>query len=514
VRQAAAAGDWLFAARLLVDDLAMGAVFDEPGGKLLAGCFLDMPPASPDAPVQLALVAAALALADGRGENARTVLGAVDESLAGVPAGQEVTSRIALAMLRLESARRTGDIDIAAAAVGQVEKHARALPDEVLARQPRLVLRMLAQRGLLLLWAGQPDEAAASLGALHPASAKHGPECADYHGHHALAEAFRGRLQAAAQIIETTCSPGAGDGGNLSSAAEVALAFIHLERGDLRETRSAFKRADAALRARPDRLAGALACFVTARCRLAEGHCVAASELAARARLDWSPPGWLDRRLTLLESRASATGGDIVSAVAAAERGDPTASLDCAAALAHAWLDAGDLRAAASALGNGPEITDETPAATRVEWWLAQARLAFDNGDGSRGRQSLMKAVKLCEREELRLSFALESVWMRPLLRGDPRLAEACRHVLAPEPAGVGNPASPDAAEPVIVEELSIREREVLELLAGMLTTAEVASELYISVNTVKSHLKSIYRKLAARHRGEAVRRAKELRMI
>jgi LuxR family maltose regulon positive regulatory protein len=92
--------------------------------------------------------------------------------------------------------------------------------------------------------------------------------------------------------------------------------------------------------------------------------------------------------------------------------------------------------------------------------------------------------------------------------------------VLAPDPAGSGGGGVPamadaaDAADAVIVEELSTREREVLTLLAGMLTTAEVASELYISVNTVKSHLKSIYRKLAARHRGEAVRRAKELRMI
>lgn len=513
VRQAAAAGDSVFAARLLVDDLAIGALFEEPRGKLLAECFREMPYASPGAEPPPALVTAALALADGRDESARTALGGVERSLADVPAGQETSSRIALAMLWLEFARRTGDIDIAAAAVGQVEKHVRTLPDEILARQPGLVLRMLAERGLLLLWAGQPDEAAASLSALHPASAKHGTECADYHGHLALAEAFRGRLQAAAQIIETTCSPGAA-GGNLSSAAEVALAFIHLERNDLQEARSAFKRAHAALRARPDRLAAALACFAAARCRLAEGHAVAASELASRARLDWSPPGWLDHRLTLLESRASATAGDIDSAIAAAERGDPTVSLDCAAALAHAWLDARDLQAAGSVLGDGPEITDETPAAICVEWLLAQARLAFDNDDDSRGRKSLMKAVKLGEREGLRLSFALESAWMRPVLRADPHLAEACRRVLAPDPATVGTPATLDQADPVIVEDLSIREREVLKLLAAMLTTSEVADELYISVNTVKSHLKSIYRKLAARHRGEAVRRAKELRMI
>src|SRR6202035_1430163 len=115
------------------------------------------------------------------------------------------------------------------------------------------------------------------------AQAEHGPECANYHGHLALAEAFRGRLHAAGHVIETTCSPGDGDGdggdgdGRLGGAAEVARALIHLGRNQLRETRNALKRADAALRARPDRLAAAAACFVAARCRLAEGHTSAAS---------------------------------------------------------------------------------------------------------------------------------------------------------------------------------------------------------------------------------------------
>ena len=85
---------------------------------------------------------------------------------------------------------------------------------------------------------------------------------------------------------------------------------------------------------------------------------------------------------------------------------------------------------------------------------------------------------------------------------------------MAPDLTSGRHPSALGEADPVVVEGLSVREREVLRLLAGMLTTAEVASELYISVNTVKTHLKSIYRKLAANHRGEAVRRAKQLRLI
>jgi LuxR family maltose regulon positive regulatory protein len=513
VRQAAAAGDWLFAARLVVDDLAVGTLIAAPDQDPLTDCLREMPDALPGTGPQPALVAAAIALADVRHKGARAALAAAEGSLAGLPADEEATCRIAAAMLRLELAWRTGDIEVTVASVRQLEKHAGTLPGQTLAQQPRLVVRMLAERALLFLWAGQPDKAAAILRAGHPASDEHGPQCAGFHGHLALAEAFRGRLQAARHVIETTCSP-AGGGGGLSGAAEVALALIHLERNELRETHDALKRADAALRARPDRLAAAAACFVAARCRLAEGHASAAAEVAGRARAGWSAPGWLEHRLTLLESRAFAAAGDSLSAVAAAGRAGPAASLDAAAALAHARLNTGDLLAAGDALDISPAITAKTPVATCLDWRLAEARLAFGTDDGQHGRRSLLKALKLGEQEGLRLSFALEAAWMRPVLRGDPRLARAYRHVLAPDPASGRHAFAPGAKDLVIVEELSVREREVLILLAGMLTTAEVASELHISVNTVKTHLKSIYRKLAANHRGEAVRRAKELRVI
>jgi LuxR family transcriptional regulator, maltose regulon positive regulatory protein len=54
----------------------------------------------------------------------------------------------------------------------------------------------------------------------------------------------------------------------------------------------------------------------------------------------------------------------------------------------------------------------------------------------------------------------------------------------------------------------------VLRHAAGMLSTAEIASEMYISINTVKTHLRQIYRKLATPGRGQAVRRARQLELI
>ncbi len=83
----------------------------------------------------------------------------------------------------------------------------------------------------------------------------------------------------------------------------------------------------------------------------------------------------------------------------------------------------------------------------------------------------------------------------------------ATSRVTAPSP-------DPDHTGPIIVEPLSDREREVLRHLSAMLSTAEIGAEMYISVNTVKTHLRSIYRKLSAARRGEAVRRARELNLI
>ena len=61
---------------------------------------------------------------------------------------------------------------------------------------------------------------------------------------------------------------------------------------------------------------------------------------------------------------------------------------------------------------------------------------------------------------------------------------------------------------------LTERELQVLRSISGMLTTAEIAGELYISINTVKTHVRNICHKMTATHRGEAVRRARQLQLI
>jgi LuxR family maltose regulon positive regulatory protein len=104
------------------------------------------------------------------------------------------------------------------------------------------------------------------------------------------------------------------------------------------------------------------------------------------------------------------------------------------------------------------------------------------------------------------------------MLRADPDLARVYRDLLEPDLVSPGQEPAPRSgaspAAPVMLEPLSGRELEVLRHASEMLDTTEIAAVLFISVNTVKSHLKSIYRKLAVTHRGEAVRRARQLRIL
>jgi two-component system response regulator DesR len=62
--------------------------------------------------------------------------------------------------------------------------------------------------------------------------------------------------------------------------------------------------------------------------------------------------------------------------------------------------------------------------------------------------------------------------------------------------------------------ELSAREREVLDLMASGATNREIAGSLFLSPNTVKEHTSGLYRKLDARNRTEAVRRAQRLGLL
>ena len=221
-------------------------------------------------------------------------------------------------------ALRTGDLTAAAAAASRAELMLSRVPRGKLARHPDLSRRVLSGRGAVELWCGHLDEAARVLEAGAAEAASGGEyEQADWVGQLALVEALRGRLGRAAELAGQAAlvvGEHRPPGRNPNPAPLVALAWVHLQRNELRETRGWIKQADAALGVSPDKLIGAVAYLVAAGGALAEGRAAVAAQIITRARSGWPVPAWLDQQLSLVESRACAAAGDIPAALAAAER--------------------------------------------------------------------------------------------------------------------------------------------------------------------------------------------------
>ena len=523
VQQAADADAWQFAARTVIDELAVGLLLDPPDGKPLSAGFRHMPRDASWAEPQPLLVAAAIDFAEGRDGSSAARLGVADSMLGHCPAEEEIPSRLAASLVRLALSRRAGDFDAAVAAVDQARILIEAIPSGQPAWHPEIRARVLSGHGAVELWSGRFDEAAALFGAgASAASSKESEsERADCLGYLALIEVLLGRLNGGAELAAEAMG-GAGDdtvrpATAMSQAGEVARAFVHLERNELPDVRLRLKHANDALRARPDKLIGAVASMAAARCALAEGRGKKASEIIGRARQDWSPPEWIQHRLMLLDSWAYTAIADYRSAIDTATRAGAGSSADATAALARTLLASGDPQGARHALAGVPP-GDEAPGSVRLAARLVDAQLGYASGDHARGRRSLEQTLRLAEPEQLRLPFAMERTWIRPVLRRDPELGYRYRRLLEPGLISPGSVPAPrpgvGEAAPLVVEPLSEREHEVLRHVSAMESTAEIATAMYISVNTVKTHLKSIYRKLAADHRGEAVRRARQLGLL
>jgi LuxR family maltose regulon positive regulatory protein len=85
----------------------------------------------------------------------------------------------------------------------------------------------------------------------------------------------------------------------------------------------------------------------------------------------------------------------------------------------------------------------------------------------------------------------------------DPYLSRLVEHI---QP---GEPSTASLADGATLEPLTMKEREVLSRLTSYLSLQEIASEMYVSLNTVKTHVRSIYRKLGVSTRTAAVTAAR-----
>ncbi|CAN5526313.1 LuxR family transcriptional regulator [soil metagenome] len=152
---------------------------------------------------------------------------------------------------------------------------------------------------------------------------------------------------------------------------------------------------------------------------------------------------------------------------------------------------------------------DDRPLAS-VEHGVLTAWLAHAEGRAAEARRHLMEALELAAEHGIVSVFVcagpeviklIESLPVQPT-RFQAEIVECAHQTLrAPLEGHLGEP-------------LTDRERELLAYLPTRLTNAELAARFFVSVNTIKTHMAHIYRKLDAPNRSAAVARAAELRLL
>ncbi len=153
-----------------------------------------------------------------------------------------------------------------------------------------------------------------------------------------------------------------------------------------------------------------------------------------------------------------------------------------------------------------------------IEVLIVQA-LAFQEGaEVDQALIILERALSLAEPESYTRVFLDEGQPMAQLLRGaiDRGISVdyGNKTLTALESELRDNRRTISSTASELVEPLSQREGEVLGFLSTHLSSTEIAGELFISVNTVRSHIKNVYSKLNVHSRNDAIQRARELKLL
>jgi LuxR family maltose regulon positive regulatory protein len=388
-------------------------------------------------------------------------------------------------------------------------------PTDRLARHPELRLLLRAAEGVALCNAGAVD---AAVDVLSDTASGVLPGCEslriDCLSRLALLEAYRGRLgraeAVARQALELAGEYGF-DRRHRPGAAEVTLAWVALERYDIEAADRHIRAAQPLCGAGADGLAVLSYAIVRARRLQTRGELRGATNAlraADESDVAASAPKWLAREVVLGRARMLISGGHLDEAAALLDRYPEPCAPDVSVVRAALAMARGEAQQAHDVARTVADAAG-APAPVALDAWLLLAMLAANQEDTAGAREALRRALRVAAGESYRRP--VHQVWsqLRRLLRDDDRLAVQYGAL----GAGPGSGAAP-VTEPVVVETLSKRELDVLKGMAAMLPTEEIAASLYVSVNTVKTHVRSILRKLSAARRNEAVRRAKALNLI
>jgi LuxR family maltose regulon positive regulatory protein len=442
----------------------------------------------------------------------------------------EVTGSPALLALQLAEARLTGDLD----QVVEAAERLLALPSAA-GDQERRALGLIAL-GRANLQLGRHVEAGAQLceGLSLASQTDLSQDQISAGSHVALWHATGGRLHAAVRTGRETLALAERLGLTRMSDlgwARLALAEAYYQWDRLPEAHRTANEAVEHAYGDPQMLVSIAA--VQARIWSAAGRPAEAHEVLLGARQEAAGTrvaGPARRALSLVEAELRLAGGDLVAARRLLSTGLPDDPLPAWTALVEGAILLAEGKAATAATLVAPFLYEsDLPSLT----WRAQAgllgalagRVLHDRARVARG---LDIALEAAEQEGFRRMFVAGGHALRELLvTAAPGMSvyrlvasDLARppHGSAPaiEPRLTGTPTSPGRPwiGSVLVEPLTERELTVLRYLQGDLSNVEIGSVLCISVNTIKTHVKNIYRKLNAVRRREAVQRGRELRLL
>jgi LuxR family maltose regulon positive regulatory protein len=333
----------------------------------------------------------------------------------------------------------------------------------------------------------------------------------------ALLEALGGHLNRAERRARDAATGWAEEppGPGTSPVLAVARSWVHLYRYELEQARECADRSQEQATGTPDARFVAPLAMVVHSSLLRLRHDYAKAAAALRLYLDDADlPRWIREEVVTEAVRIDFARGAVHEGIARLDGLDDSTG----------W--ATRLRATAALLvpaTTGPVRWNALGApqvwpVVAVQNGILLACRHLERGEVPTAVGELAKTLDLAAPEMLRWPFLDAPLQARRLLRTHPDLRDHAAWLsLTSATARHGGPASegPQPGEPPpLIQDLSEREREVLVHLSEMLSTTEIAATMFISVNTVRTHIRSILRKLASTRRNQAVRRARDLHII
>ena len=523
VRQAQAAQNWALAARVLSDQwIGLGLAGRGSTAHELLGRFPDAVIAG-DA--ELAARVATDRLARGPVQEAERYLALAARALDSVPADRHARAQVVLAVARMRLARQRGDLPAVAEEAHRLLAPAMTAGSAEPALGGDLRALALINLGAAEVWSGRFEDADRHLADGIDLARKIGRPYLEVAGLANEAQlmswrSFPAGAQRSQQAIELATRHGWADE-PVAGVAYLALGVAMVTQGRTEEAERALGQAERTLRTEADPAAGMRLVYGRGMLEFISGrHAAALRAFQTAERLAESvvSPHTLAPRLrshllqTLVRTGETRRAEQALAGLDAPERDRGEIRI----AEASLRLAQDDPKAATAVLA--PVIDGSVPLQNAHLWevqaFLLQAVACDALGDASAARRALERALDRAEPERLLFPFLYDPA--PDLLDRHRRQGTAHAGLIAGILTALAGrePGSPPAGPPRLREPLSHAEARVLRYLPTKLSAPEIADELYLSVNTVKTHMRHLYDKLGAHRRHEAVEQARALGLL